>query len=152
MSAATLFGASGSGVDDGGGVVQVPPGLTELEFVWWMLDNGLMAPQIPHQKAPPGYKAPDPVSIDVPNEALGIGPPHGVQHVKSLESVLQIAVQGLAGRIATQGWSDAKVRADLVGEAGRALRWLAGRDPASNDVPGLIEKYVAIYRKAVTPV
>src|SRR5690242_3755209 len=69
---------NGPNPPDNGGIVYVPDNVkTELDFMLYLLRTGQAAPQYPQPKAMPGYTAPAPVLIDVPNEALGIGPPHG---------------------------------------------------------------------------
>lgn len=159
VTLAALFMSPGSiGLPgDAGGVVAVPDNVkTAEQFVAWMIRNQpqIWFPSVAHVPTMPGYTIPDGLFtwIDVPNAELGTGSPHGTTKYHSIETDLAIAVQGLAGFSGTQNLTDLQVATQLKLVAQKAEAYLLGHDPALADVAALIQRYVSVYRTAVTPV
>ncbi len=104
-----------------------------------------------HVPKAPGYIAPAPVMITVPNSTFGVTD-GGVTKFPSIESALQRTVQSLVGAIITQGWTDARVASFLAAIARDSYAWNGDADPGAANMPALVSQYTQVYRMAVTPV
>ncbi len=125
-------------------------GTTAVDWMRYLMRKG-WATLPPTPPKMPGYIAPAPVMIAVPNATFGVKD-GGTTHFPSIESALQRAVQGLAGTIYTQTWSDARVSGFLSAIAFDSDAWNGDADPGAKNIPALIAEYTQVYRVAVTPV
>ena|SRR5579863_5438655 len=125
--------------------------MNSVDWMKWLIGAGRNTWNGVRTPTPPGYTPPAPVYITVEDSVNGVGG-GGQSKYPNLETVLQIATQQLSASIMTQGLSDAQVSALLTASANNAAPWLNGLDPQVKNIQALVQKYVAIYRTAVTPV
>ncbi len=103
-----------------------------------------------HVPMPPGYVVPMTTYVRVPNSRIGDG--DRFSDYPNIESAIQIRLGELANTFSSQKMSDDEVRARLTETANDAIAVNGSFDPLVPQAPALVEKYVKIYRVAVTPV
>lgn len=99
---------------------------------------------------PPGYVVPPPTYVTVPNSRIGDG--DGKSQYPNIESAIQARLGELANTHADQNMTDDEVRARLKETADDAVAVNGSYDPLVPQAADLVEKYVKVYRVAVTPV
>jgi len=103
-----------------------------------------------HVPVVPGFVVPMTTYVKVPDSRIGDG--DGFSFYPNVESAIQIRLGELANTHADQGKTDDEVRTLLTQTANDAVAVNGSYDPLVPQAADLVEKYVKLYRVAVTPV